>query len=301
MEYNILKIDSNDTRTFFYIAVNLTLAIGFFFQALQLIHFRNLSNVLLIIFGGLAPAVLALRVKYWMVYSCRQHQQSLLPEGAIGKGSFLQDLFVFVLVLVGFALILATFTQIYIESKEQKDNLMAVCFCLISGVCMGLGLAEIRILCRFKELRSSQGKQNYFFLKPLFWTLLISQMIVPAFMYPSLASQGQQSHNYSGKKMLFFVISALLVTIMLCGIGAALQHSELNDASLNLCMSGIPTLAMLLIDFLVINKAGKRIEASHFKESLMVYIGFGLLVAPQFLSNFSNVITSNRKQKQGWI
>lgn len=77
---------------------------------------------------------------------------------------------------------------------------------------------------------------------------------------------------------------------MLCGIGAALQHSKLNNATLNLCMSAIPSLAMLLIDFLAINKSGHRVEQAHVTESLMVYIGFGLLVAPQFLFNLSNAV-----------
>lgn len=78
----------------------------------------------------------------------------------------------FVLALVGFALILSAFCELLAESKNQKDNVIALCFCLISGLAIGLGLAEIRILCRFKEVRADEKKQNYFFLKPLFWTLL---------------------------------------------------------------------------------------------------------------------------------
>lgn len=162
----------------------------------------------------------------------------------------------------------------------DRKNILAVCFSLVAGVCIGLGMAEIRILCRFKEIRASERRQNYFFLKPLFWTLITSQVIVPAFMYPSLASQGEESHNFSGKKMVFFIICAIIVSIMLCTIGAALQHADLSNASVNLCMSGIPSVAILLLDFLLINRVGFRIEAVHLKQSIMVYVGFGLLVVP---------------------
>lgn len=68
VEYNILKIAPEDTWTFFFIALSLTLGIGFYFFALSYIHYQNQSNVTLIIFGGLMPAIFSLRVKYWMVY-----------------------------------------------------------------------------------------------------------------------------------------------------------------------------------------------------------------------------------------
>lgn len=74
LEYNILKVAGEDTWTFFYIAVCLTLGVGFLFQALTFISFSYLTNVLLITFGGLTPAVLAMRVKYWMVYKCGRSQ-----------------------------------------------------------------------------------------------------------------------------------------------------------------------------------------------------------------------------------
>lgn len=124
-------------------------------------------------------------------------------------------------------------------------------------------------------------------------------MIVPAFMYPSLATQGAQAHNYSGKKMLFFIISAIIISMMLCIIGAALQHADLSNESINLCMSSVPTLAILLVDFLAINTAGQRITPGHLGNSLMVYIGFGLLVVPQFFSNIVNVIQDVTEKSQG--
>ena len=175
---------------------------------------------------------------------------------------------------------------------------MAVCSALISSLFLGLGMAELRILTRFKEIRTKDNKQNYFFLKPLFWTLLLAQMIVPAFMYPSLALQGQQSHNYSGKKMLFFIISALIVSLMLCAIGIALEHAKLTTASFNLCLTVVTPLVMLLIDFLMINQAGQRIEAGHLKNSLMVYFGFWLLVVPQCISNLYKVCTESPAKKK---
>lgn len=81
---------------------------------------------------------------------------------------------IFVLVLVGFALILATFCLQYTQSESQKGNVIAICFSFVSGIFIGLGMAQIRILCRFKEIRERENRQNYYFLKPLFWTLLTS-------------------------------------------------------------------------------------------------------------------------------
>lgn len=89
--------------------------------------------------------------------------------------------------------------------------------------------------------------------------------------------------------MLYFIVSAILVTIMLCAIGAALQHTELSNGSINLCFSAFPSVIMLLFDFLLLNKSGDRIDPSHLKNSLMVYVGFGLLVVPQFLSNLATI------------
>jgi len=127
-------------------------------------------------------------------------------------------------------------------------------------------------------------------------------MIVPAFMYPSLATQGEQGHQYSGKKMLFFIVSAILIAIMLCAIGAALQHSELSNGSINLCFSAFPSVIMLIFDFFLLNKAGDRVDPAHLKSSLMIYVGFGLLVVPQFLSNMITicqeaVITKNSERR----
>jgi len=90
--------------------------------------------------------------------------------------------------------------------------------------------------------------------------------------------------------MLFFLISAVIVTIMLCAIGSALQHVDLSNASINLCLSAIPSVIMLLLDFLLINKDnGQQMIVAHLKEAIMVYVGFGLLIVPLFLHNLIRV------------
>ena len=110
-----------------------------------------MSNVVLIIFGGITPAVLAIRVKFWMIYRCRQPQ--FLQDISMSKMSFAQDMGMLTITLIGFALILSTFSELQIETHLYKDNVVAACLSLISGICLGLGLGEIRILCRFKEIR----------------------------------------------------------------------------------------------------------------------------------------------------
>ena len=74
LEYNVLKIASKDTWTFLYVAVTLTVGVIFFVQALKLIQIKCLSNVILIVFGGIAPSIFAMRVKYWMIYTCKMEQ-----------------------------------------------------------------------------------------------------------------------------------------------------------------------------------------------------------------------------------
>lgn len=64
-------------------------------------------------------------------------------------------------------------------------------------------------------------------------------------------------------------------------------------------MSSVPVLAILLVDFLAINTAGQRIQPGHLGSSVMVYIGFGLLVVPQLLSNVINVIQDVTDRSQG--
>jgi hypothetical protein len=54
--------------------------------------------------------VLALRVKFWMVYTCRQPQ--LIHDISMSKLSFYQDLGMFTITLVGFALILSNFSEL---------------------------------------------------------------------------------------------------------------------------------------------------------------------------------------------
>jgi hypothetical protein len=86
----------------------LTLGFGFYFQALNFMEYRKLSNVVLIIFGGLAPAILAVRVKFWMVFTCTKPQ--FLPDLPVTKNSFMWDCLSLAIALVGFALIVSTFS-----------------------------------------------------------------------------------------------------------------------------------------------------------------------------------------------
>ena len=109
---------------------------------------------MIIIFGGLSPAVLAMRVKYWMLKKSHKYDQFYIHETGITKKSLGLDICMFVIGLAGFALITTAFSETFMQ--DNKDNLIAVCFCLISAICIGLGLAEIRILCKFKEIRASE-------------------------------------------------------------------------------------------------------------------------------------------------
>jgi hypothetical protein len=72
---------------------------------------------------------------------------------------------------------------------KEYDNIVSIALSALSGILLGLGLAKVRILCSFKTVRDINGEQYYSYLMPLFFTLLISQLLIPAFMLPSIAYQ----------------------------------------------------------------------------------------------------------------
>lgn len=44
----------------------------------------------------------------------------------------------------------------------------------VSGIFLGIGLSQVRILCSFKMVRAKSLQQNYNFMKPFFFTFLFA-------------------------------------------------------------------------------------------------------------------------------
>jgi hypothetical protein len=72
---------------------------------------------------------------------------------------------------------------------NNYQNMVSIGLSSVSGILLGVGLAEVRILCSFKKVRDKQKRQNYSYMIPLFYTLLVSQILIPSFMLPSIAFQ----------------------------------------------------------------------------------------------------------------
>jgi len=66
--------------------------------------------------------------------------------------------------------------------------MLSFLFALLSGLCFGYALGEIRILCFFKDIREKCYEQNYSYMKPIFYSLLIIEFLLPALSYPSAAT-----------------------------------------------------------------------------------------------------------------
>ena len=64
---------------------------------------------------------------------------------------------------------------------------------MISSICAGCGLAQIRLLCcdKFETYRNWNGTNKHEHLKVWFWSLLLVAVLTPAFAYPSVAIQEQ--------------------------------------------------------------------------------------------------------------
>ena len=84
------------------------------------------------------------------------------------------------------------------RQRFKFHDMMAFLMALVAGVCFGCSLGEIRILCYFKEIREKCYEQNYVYLKPIFFSLLICEFLMPALSLPSGASYEVAQREISG-------------------------------------------------------------------------------------------------------
>ena len=96
-DYNILMIAKEDRLTFGLISLCLTVGVGLYFLAIQNVSSINFSLVSLIIFGGVTPTVMNLRVRCWGAYQCRMPNYIDVPT----KIGLIVDFSMLILVLIG--------------------------------------------------------------------------------------------------------------------------------------------------------------------------------------------------------
>jgi len=122
------------------------------------------------------PLVLNLHVRKWQAYKCKLPNFIEVPtQGGIGLDHL--NLAVAIVGAVCLGENFGTEQSIFTYNKDipieyTYSTLVAIFASFISGCLLGYGLAEIRILCSFKNVREKLYKQNYNYLKPLFYTLL---------------------------------------------------------------------------------------------------------------------------------
>jgi EamA domain-containing membrane protein RarD len=90
-------------------------------------------------------------------------------------------------------------------------------------------------------------------MKPLFYTLLVTQVLLPAGMMPTIAAQHQTVDN-STRKVVFFLGSALLSFIGMISFGSAIQHTDISINAILLTMSLVPFPVTLIIEILVLGE-----------------------------------------------
>lgn len=91
---------------------------------------------------------------------------------------------------------------------------------MVSGILLGMGCAEVKIICSFKYWRDMKNYKNYNYLKILFWTLMLCIVIAPAVAYPSIAAYDNIKANdftvdsalkpYSWRKIVYFLAVSIL-------------------------------------------------------------------------------------------
>jgi len=156
-----------------------------------------------------------------MAYKCKIPNFVDVPtQGGLGL-----DNLNFAVMLVGIITLAEMFgtktTTIGLATTFTYDNMVAIIFAFLAGLCLGYGLSEVRILCSFKMVRTKLYKQNYNYLKPLFYTLLVGQVTIPSMMYPSVA-QDNQPNAYSLVKAGYFLAASVVVCLGLMSFGWAL-------------------------------------------------------------------------------
>ena len=115
------------------------------------------------LFGGFVPGVFNLYVRLWMLF---QKRNDLLREehhfptccGTVfdfANLGLMAISFLFMIVGVTSAPVVGSTVA---HEERLQNNIVAISLTLLSGVLLGTGLAQVKILCSFKELRELLNK-----------------------------------------------------------------------------------------------------------------------------------------------
>jgi len=133
--------------------------------SIQRVSAGNFALVSLIIFGGLTPTVMNLRVRCWAAYECKLKHYIEVPT----KIGLIVDASMLILALAGTGCVFYGFGGVFtwgnsgddmslIASKESFNDFISFCLAIVSGILIGVGLGQTRILCGFNLVREKDGR-----------------------------------------------------------------------------------------------------------------------------------------------
>jgi hypothetical protein len=247
-----------------------------FFNSIKMMDFEFFSLPIVITFGGFAPCVMNLRIRMWLAFGCPVKMYIDNPSSCGMVLDFLNLVFV----------VLAIALSVTI-CPNNYQNMVSIGLSSVSGILLGVGLAEVRILCSFKTVRDKLKRQNYSYLMPLFYTLLVSQILIPAFMLPSIAFQeqammaqiesGAKTFTPKGSwiKLVYYLGNSIVLYICIAFFGQTLQHVSISQNLFQLAMSLIPSAVLITLDQMLLNKSH-----SLFNSKVLMILSIALMIVP---------------------
>ena len=113
-----------------------------FFHSIKLIETQFFSLPILIVFGGLAPCIMNLKIRIWISFECSAKMYIDNPTTC----GLVLDFINLVIVVLSVALSITI-------CPDSYENMVSIGLACASGILLGIGLAEVRILCSFKTVR----------------------------------------------------------------------------------------------------------------------------------------------------
>mmetsp|Transcript_9322 Transcript_9322/g.15714 ORF Transcript_9322/g.15714 Transcript_9322/m.15714 type:complete len:536 (+) Transcript_9322:39-1646(+) len=297
-DLNILQIPRSDRNKIALISLSYTFGIVLFIYAVQIVHRQVFSLACLLVFGGMAPSVMNLRIRLWMAYECKIKNFLQLPT----KRELVIDVVAFGLTFLGCCMLAfgvgvknskePLFQLNYLSSPiKVYHDLVAFVFALLAGISLGICFGEIRILCHFKQIRERQMDLNYNHMKPILYCLIVSQALLPVLAYPVASLLDQRVEEavgvgnvgrYSASQGLFALVGAIMLTISLNALGLALEHVHLSQNAIQSMLCVVPTLVAICLEVFV-NRKGKffaSLDGSRVGSIVFLMLSIFLVVVP---------------------
>jgi len=113
------------------IAISTTIGSMLYMKSILMIDVHLYSLVVFIVFGGMVPAIMNLRMRSWMSFECKAPNFIKVPTSC----GMTVDVFIVCFVVLGAALIINVFWN------KNTQNVVAFVLSLLSGLFLGFAMA----------------------------------------------------------------------------------------------------------------------------------------------------------------